>query len=231
MKTRCIIKNEQMEIAKASKNNPKKFWNYIKSKTKNSSSIGDIKYKNINGEELLATTDEEKSKVFCDYFSSVFTIENDNFEPLQVKNEIKNVMTDISFNAVDIQLRLGNLNVNKSQGPDNIHPKILKEANEVLAKPLQKIFETSFKMKQIPLDWKTADISAIFKKGNKLDVGNYRPISLTCICCKIMESIIRDHIFKYFIDNKLFSSNQFGFIKGRSTVLQLLKVLDSGLNH
>ena len=61
-----------------------------------------------------------------------------------------------------------NLNVNKSQGPDNIHPKILKEANEVLAKPLQKIFETSFKMKQIPLDWKTADISAIFKKGNKI---------------------------------------------------------------
>ena len=224
--TRCIIKNEQMEIAKASENNPKKFWNYIKSKTKNSSSIGDIKYKNINGEELLATTDEEKSKVFCDYFSSVFTIESDNFEPLQDKNEIKNVMTDISFNAIDIQLRLGNLNVNKSQGPDNIYPKILKEANEVLAKPLQKIFETSFKMKQIPLDWKTADISAIFKKGNKLDVGNYRPISLTCICCKIMESIIRDHIFKYFIDNKLFSSNQFGFIKGRSTVLQLLKVLD-----
>ena len=65
-----------MEIAKASKNNPKKFWNYIKSKTKNSSSIGDIKYKNINGEELLATTDEENSKVFCDYFSSVFTIES-----------------------------------------------------------------------------------------------------------------------------------------------------------
>ena len=80
-----------------------------------------LNIKNINGEELLATTDEEKSKVFCDYFSSVFTIESDNFEPLQDKNEIKNVMTDISFNAIDIQLRLGNLNVNKSQGPDNIY--------------------------------------------------------------------------------------------------------------
>ena len=107
--TRCIIKNEQMEIAKASKNNPKKIGNYIKSKTKNSSSIGDIKYKNINGEEPLATTDEEKSKVFCDYFSSVFTIESDNFEPLQDKNEIKNVMTDISFNAIDIQFKIRQL--------------------------------------------------------------------------------------------------------------------------
>jgi len=57
-------------------------------------------------------------------------------------------------------------------------------------------------------------------------VSNYRPISLTCICCKILESIIRDHLFDYFISNNLLSNKQYGFIKGRSTTLQLLKVLD-----
>ena len=224
--TRRIIRDEQKNIAKACKGNPKKFWNYIKSKSKNSSCVGDMKYKNKNGDEYIAKSNEDKANAFCDYFSSVFTEEDDNsFENLSYKDNL-NEMTDICFNVDDIKIKLKNLNVNKSQGPDNIHPKILKEANEVLALPLHILFETSFRLKQLPQDWKSANISAIFKKGSKLDVGNYRPVSLTCICCKIMESIIRDNIFTFFIDNKLFSPRQFGFMKGRSTVLQLLKVLD-----
>ena len=67
----------------------------------------------------------------------------------------------------------------------------LSEASEILALPLKILFETSFKKQELPLDWKSANISTIFKKGSKLDISNYRPISLTCICCKIMESIIR----------------------------------------
>ena len=94
-------------------------------------------------------------------------------------------MTDICFNIEDIKQKLKNLNVNKSAGPDNIHPRILKEACDVLALPLKIIFENSFKQNKLPSDWITANISAIFKKGSKLEVNNYRPISLTCICCKI----------------------------------------------
>ena len=224
--TRNILRKEQSEIAKSCKKNPKKFWNYIKSRTKNYSNIGDIKYKNTKEEVHVAKTNEEKAEAFCDYFSSVFTQENeDEFENLQQKNPITE-MTDICFNIEDIKQKLKNLNVNKSAGPDNIHPRILKEACDVLALPLKIIFENSFKQNKLPSDWITANISAIFKKGSKLEVNNYRPISLTCICCKIMESMIRDEIFKFFINNKFFSKAQFGFIKGRSTVLQLLKILD-----
>ena len=57
-------------------------------------------------------------------------------------------------------------------------------------------------------------------------MGNYRPVSLTSVVCKVFESIVRDHMMNYFVQNKLFSTKQFGFIKGRSTVLQLLKILD-----
>jgi hypothetical protein len=78
----------------------------------------------------------------------------------------------------------------------------------------------------LPSDWSSGNISAIYKKGSKLDAANYRPISLTCICCKLLESIIRDHIVQFFLSNGLFSNKQYGFIKGRSTVQQLLKVLD-----
>ena len=135
-------------------------------------------------------------------------------------------MADISFKIENIKVKLKHLNVNKSPGPDNIHPRILSEASEILALPLQILFETSFKQQELPLDWKSANISTIFKKGSKLDISNYRPISLTCICCKLMESIIRDEIFSFLMENNLLSETQFGFIKGRSTVLQLLKVLD-----
>jgi len=61
--------------------------------------------------------------------------------------------------------------------------------------------------------------------GNN-DPANYRPISLTCVICKIMESIIRDSIIQYFFANRFFSDKQYGFIKGRSTTLQLLRIMD-----
>ena len=64
------------------------------------------------------------------------------------------------------------------------------------------------------------------RKGRKDKVNNYRPVSLTCILCKILESIIRDKVMEHFISNKLFTNRQFGFLKGRSTVTQLLQILD-----
>ena len=69
-------------------------------------------------------------------------------------------------------------------------------------------------------------ISQQFTKGVKSYVCNYRPISLRCIVCKVMESIIRDKIIKYFNDNELLTEKNFGFLKGRSTVIQLLQILD-----
>ena len=71
-----------------------------------------------------------------------------------------------------------------------------------------------------------SDITAIHKKGNKHVGGNYRPMSLTRICCKIIESKMRDALIKFMKENCLFSDRQFGFLGGRSTTLQLLKVLD-----
>ena len=78
---------------------------------------------------------------------------------------------------------------------------------------------------ELPMEWKQANISAIHKKGKKILPENYRPVSLTSIICKTMESIIRDHIIKHMKDNYLFSHKKFGFIDGRSTTLQLRHVL------
>ena len=70
-------------------------------------------------------------------------------------------------------------------------------------------------------------ISAIFKKGCRKKAGHYRPVSLTSIICKCMEHCVKDRIVNHMTTNKLFSTQLFGFIKGRSTVLQLLNVIES----
>ena len=84
----------------------------------------------------------------------------------------------------------------------------------------------SLRVGDIPEDWKFSTVTVIHKKGRKDCVENYRPISLTCVACKVMESLIRDQLMNYFLENNLISDFQYGFVKGRSTMLQLLKILD-----
>lgn len=85
----------------------------------------------------------------------------------------------------------------------------------------------TFEEKQIPNIWKDANVSALFKnKGARTDPSNYRPVSLTCIPCKICEKTVRDVLMKHMNDNNLFTNCQYGFREKRSCVLQLLDVID-----
>ena len=101
--------------------------------------------------------------------------------------------------------RLNKLNVNKSEGPDLIHPRVIYEIRHEIAQPLAMLFNRSLESNQIPAIWKCANIAPIYKKGRKDEVNNYRPVSLTCILCKIMESIVRDKVMDHFVKNKLFT--------------------------
>jgi Reverse transcriptase (RNA-dependent DNA polymerase)/Endonuclease-reverse transcriptase len=223
--TRNVQILEQSEVAKNCKANPKKFWRYIKSKSNIESSIGDIKVK-INDSVYTIEDDDEKAQTFCDYFSSVFTEEKLTDIPLLEAKHCNYENTPVNFVTSEILEKLTKLNITKSAGPDNIHPRILFELKDFIAYPLKLMYEESFKQKKLPLDWRSANISTLFKTGSKSDVSNYRPVSLTSIVCKIMESIIKDNVVEHFKINNLFSKKQFGFIKGRSTVSQLLKIMD-----
>ena len=126
-----------------------------------------------------------------------------------------------------IQKKLCKLNVNKSPGPDNLHPGVVKELADVLVKPLHIIFNLSLRLGKIPTAWKTATVSVIYKlKGSKNVAEDYRPISLTSIMSRIMESIIRDSMMGYLKSNSILSDKQFGFMGQKSTILQLLKIVD-----
>jgi len=97
---------------------------------------------------------------------------------------------------------------------------------DVIKYPLFLIYSKSLQLGVLPYEWKLAEVTAIYKKGSKSDRSNYRHISLTSVCCKIMEAIIRNHIMRYLLENNLISNKQYGFITGRSTMLQLLHMLD-----
>ena len=153
-------------------------------------------------------SDLEKAEVPNEYFASVFANEDitntPDFKEGSKSNGIS--VTDIIITPAAVEKKLHELNQFKAQGPDLIPPKVLKELSKEIAVPLSKIFNKSLETGTIPYDWKSAEVTAIFKKGSKSEPGNYRLVSLTCIACKVLESIIRDVIVSHFTDNKLFAA-------------------------
>ena len=224
--TRKLCRKEQQNIARSCKTNQKIFWKYIKEKTNTKKSLGDIKIINDDGQTVVITDDSVKCNKFVDYLSKVYTSEpDDDFQKLNIFEQPFD-MPILNIDEVDIKNRLERLKIDKSPGPDNVHPRILRELSAEISSALNVIFTLSVNTGELPMDWKRSSITVLHKKGSKCDMSNYRPISLTCIICKVLESIIRDCIMNYLLCNNLFSNNQFGFIKGRSTTLQLLKILD-----
>ena len=117
------------------------------------------------------------------------------------------------------------LNRSSSPGPDLIHPRVLKEAAKQLAKSISLIFRKSIGTGCLPDDWKLGHVP-IFKKGVRHNPENHRPISLTSIPCKILESVIKDHVLYYLENHELLSRDQHGFRPKRSCILQLLEVFN-----
>ena len=170
--------------------------------------------------------ENEKADALADFFSSVFTKEPPGATPILGPRITEQILSGVDITQEEIESHLKKLKVSKSPGPDSIHPRVLHEVAQSISFPLWIIFTTSLRTKKIPTQWKQGNISAIHKKGSKKLCTNYRPVSLTSVVCKRMESIIRKRILQHMKTNKLFSNKQYGFISGRSTILQLLSVLD-----
>ena len=227
--TRKAEKNMEKAVCKESKKNPKKFWQFINRKTKSRSTIPDLLIEDegdtSTGKPKYTANDGEKAHRFNQFFASVFNTETNDRER-EIPSRTKEKLKEITIGKELVKKKLLALKIGKSPGPDGLHPRVLKELSEVIDVPLTEIFNASLEFGQLPEDWRSANVTAIFKKGSRHVAGNYRPVSLTSIACKLLESIIREQMIKYMKSNKLFSKKQFGFLGGRSTTLQLLRVLD-----
>jgi len=134
-------------------------------------------------------------------------------------------LSSINFfpSAVEKELRL--LKPTTSTGPDGIPNVLLKHCARSLAVPLSHLFDTSFKDGVLPLGWKIANVTPVHKKGPTIDPSNYRPISLTSTCCRVMERIINNELINYLLLNNLITKEQHGFIRKRSTCSNILESL------
>jgi hypothetical protein len=215
-------KEFERKLAEEVKQNPKAFWKYVSSKTKSRSGVSDLE----RGDGSMTTSNKDKAEVLNQFFSSVFTREDiDNVPSLGDRYEGE-VLSDLKVTEEAVLKKLIKLKSSKSAGPDGLHPRVLKEVANQIKTPLRIIFQMSLDQGVVPQEWKSAHVSAIFKKGSKKAAGNYRPVSLTAVICKVLESIIRDSLVSHMGNQGMFSDEQYGFTEGRSCMLQLLVVLE-----
>ena len=221
---RAIITHKrefETDLAHNIKNNPKMFWNYVKSLTGGQKDIPPITDSHGN----TIKSDKEKAELFNNYFCEVYTKEDLTYTPRITPRSTPH-LEKCSITLDKVRLQINNLNVSKAAGPDNIHARVIFELKEHIALPLFLIFVKSLDEEKLPKQWKMANIKPIFKKGNKHMTSNYRPVSLTAVCCKILERIIRADLMNFLESNNILSTNQHGFRSGRSCCTQLLEIME-----
>lgn len=197
--------------------NPKRFWTYIRSLKKESLGIPPLI---VNNE--THTTDKGIAEALNSQFSSVFTEEDVHSLPSKGESPFGNI-PDLSIAQNGVIKQLQGLNCNKASGPDNIPSRFLHDYATELGPMLHFICVQSYNSGVLPGDWKRALVTGIYKKGTKSAPENYRPVSLTCICCKVMEHIILSHVAKHLASNKIIIDEQHGFRERLSCETQLIQ--------
>ena len=184
----------------------------------------------MNQKGTLHAEPKEKADIlnrqFQNAFSTKTTITQEEFDAnCKMKGNFP-TMPDICISEAGVNKLLKGLNPHKASGPDSITPRILKELADDISPILTLIFKQSYDTGELPLIWKSAFVSPIFKKGKIFETINYRPVSLTCISCKLLEHIITSNIMNHADNNKILNPLQHGFRKGLSFETQLVEFTD-----
>ena len=158
-------------------------------------------------------------------------ITSTNIDPLSLLKE-KMKSTNITFTIKTVHVSVVNkilkeLKTKTSYGHDGITSEVLKLGADVLKVPLTYIVNTSIRESEYPSYWKIAKMIALFKKGNRWEIKNYRPVSLLCVAGMVLERVIAIQMEEYFETNNLLGPFQFGFRKYKSTISELLTLFDS----
>ena len=202
-------------------NDTSKFFSYVKRVLKRESSMPELE------DHTGVTHRDDKSKADClnRFFCSVFTVNNGVVPRFVARTNVE--LRGIRFTADMVRKALMKLSSSYSSGVDDIPSIVLKKCAEPLVEPLCTLFNVCFETERIPMDWLCANVTPIYKgSGSSKSPNNYRPVSLTSVSCKVMESCVKDVVLKHLLENSLLTWHQHGFLPKRSTLTELLECLN-----
>jgi hypothetical protein len=210
----------------------KRFWTFIKHKKQEARGVAPLRH---NGKLVHDTV--HKATILNAQFQSVFNKNTPlglnhlchkalDFCTTSEDSKPQEKMAPFTITEEGVVKLLNKLKPFKAAGPDMLRPLILKELAAEIAPILTIIFNASLKQQSVPDDWKTANITPIFKKGEKYRAENYRPVSLTCICSKLMEHVMASQLMSHLDKHNILHSLQHGFRAKLSCETQLLEFAD-----
>ena len=220
---RAAKRTKELDLARNCNKDSRKFFSFYKLKAV-SKNVGPLKVNNT-----IVSEDNKIVEHLNDSFQSVFTTEDvcamqSLKHPLVTQASICDIA---NIHSAEVLAHMKRMKPNKAEGPDEIFARFLTECSKQLSVPLALIFTKSLVSSKVPCDWKRANVVPIHKAGDKAIMGNYRPVSLTSLVCKIMESIIKEKIVEFLDENNVIGSTQHGFRKGRSCLTNLLDFLEA----
>ena len=213
-------------------NNIKKVWQGIKE-------IVNIKIKNYNTPSSIEVNNKviTDPKIICNSFNDYFVniaddiLETRKYEGNKHYTEYLNNPIQIAFaydpcTANEVCILINELSISKASGPNGIPTKILQMISKEISTPLSKIFNIAVTSGTHPELLKLVDVIPIFKKGSRLLVSNYRPISLLSNLNKIFEKIMYKRIYNFIEKNNILYPLQFGFRAKHSTTHALINITE-----
>ena len=200
--------------------NSKPFWRYIKSKKSDNIGVSPLKDKG-----KLVSESKKKAEILLNQFKSVFTIDNNKDIP-DMKKRVGDSVNDIKIDENEVEKLLEKIQPHKASGPDEIPNIVLKMCSKSLAPGITALFQKSLDTGELPKDWTDANITPVFKKGDKHAAENYRPVSLTSVLSKVLEHIVCHHLHAHFEKNNILTDVNHGFRKGFSCETQLTITVD-----
>ena len=214
-------RNFELKLAQNIISDSKSFYAYVRSKQNVRDKVGPLE-DNAGDKITEGILMAEELNV---HFSSVFTREDTSSLPVpetKFNGSEEEKLGQLIVTPEVVATKINNMKENKSPGVDGLSPRMLKETVEQISKPLAHVFNMSLQEGIVPLEWKEGNIIPLFKKGSRNKSVNYRPVSLTSVICKLLETIIRDHMMDFLVKHKLINTSQHGFLKARSCLTNLL---------
>ena len=172
----------------------KPFYRYVKSKREDNIGVSPLKE-----DGKLHVTAMKKCGILARQFRSIFTNNKDDPQSdVLLHGPSYPPIGELTITDTGVAKLLVDINPTKASGPDEIPCRLLKELAHELAPVFASLFRQSIHTGDLPSSWLHAWITPVFKKGSRCEPENYRPVSLTCVMCKLLEHIICSHMRAHF---------------------------------